>query len=81
VPTQPPREEFEPFDFHRYVPLEEAPPAHLAYLRRMKAQNKRPLMFVHVPHILVAGPIDVAGLRVVAWDEPPENPTGMAPPK
>lgn len=30
-------------------------------------------MFVHIPHVLVAGPIDVSGVRIVAWDEPPEN--------
>ena len=28
-------------------------------------------MFVHIPHVLVAGPIDVRGLRTVAWDEEP----------
>jgi hypothetical protein len=28
-------------------------------------------MFVHVPHVLVAGPIDVSGVRVVGWDQPP----------
>jgi hypothetical protein len=71
VPLAPPPEEFEPFDPDRYRPLDRAPDAHLAYLRQMAARGARPLMFVHVPHVLVAGPIDVSGVRVVGWDEPP----------
>jgi hypothetical protein len=39
----------------------------------MKLRGERGLMFVHIPHVLVAGPIDVSGVRIVAWDEPPEN--------
>ena len=71
VPLTPPLEEFEPFDPKRYQPLSEPTARHIEYLRRMNTDGKRPLMFVHIPHILVAGPIDVSGLRVVSWDEPP----------
>ena len=73
VPLTPPRDEFEPFDLERYRPLTAATPAHINYLRRMKDRGERPLMFVHIPHILVAGPIDVSGLRIVSWDKPPEH--------
>ena len=71
VPLVPPSDEFEPFEPDRYQPLDAPTPAHLAYLRRMKERGERSLMFVHIPHILVAGPIDVSGLNVVPWDEPP----------
>ena len=70
VPIVPPLDEFEPFDPKRYRALAEVTPAHLTYLRRMKQEGKRPLLFVHIPHVLVAGPIDTHGLRVVRWDEP-----------
>jgi hypothetical protein len=71
VPMLPPLDEFEPFEPARYRPLDAATPAHLDYLRELKARGGPSLMFVHIPHVLVAGPIDVRGLRVVAWDEPP----------
>ena len=74
VPVVPPADEFERFDPPRYRPLSAATEAHLEYLRRLKLRGERGLMFVHIPHVLVAGPIDVSGLRIVAWDEPPENP-------
>ncbi len=73
VPLEAPAEEFEPFDADRYRPLETPPPARLDYLRRVKERGERPLLFVHIPHVLIAGPIDVSGLKVVAWDEPPST--------
>ena len=73
VPLVPPGDEFEPFDPARYQPLSEPTAAHVAYLRRMRDRGERGLMFVHIPHVLVGGPIDVSGLRVVPWDEPPER--------
>jgi hypothetical protein len=71
VPVAPPLDEFEPFDAKRYRELAEVTTAHLTYLRQMKKEGKRPLLFVHIPHVLVAGPIDTRGLRVVRWDQPP----------
>lgn len=71
VPLEPPAEEFEPFDPSRYQDLSAPTERHLAYLRTMRDRGRRPLMFVHIPHVLVAGPIDVSGLEPVPWDAPP----------
>jgi hypothetical protein len=73
VPAVAPADEFEPFDPARYRELPDVPETHVAYLRRMKERGQRPLMFVHVPHVFVAGPIDVSGLRPLPWDQPPES--------
>jgi hypothetical protein len=69
VPLAPPLSEFEPFDADRYRALSEVPDAHVSYLERAKAQTKKPLMFVHIPHVLVAGQIDTTGLRRIRWDD------------
>jgi hypothetical protein len=69
VPSAPPLKEFEPFEPARYVELSEPPEAHLAYLRQMKQEDKPALMFVHIPHVLVAGPINTTGLRTISWEE------------
>lgn len=71
VPPKPPLDEFEPFDVERYQELGDVPAAHRSYLRRMKAEGRRPLTFVHIPHVLVAGAIDIRGLRVIPWGQPP----------
>ena len=73
VAAAPPLDEFEPFDIENYRELPDVPDAHRAYLRRMKDQGKRPLMFVHIPHVLIARPINVSGFQVVPWDEPPSD--------
>ena len=70
VPSIPPLDEFEPFDHRRYRELSEVPHAHIDYLHRTTRAGKRPLMFVHIPHVLVAGPIDTSGLRIVRWEDP-----------
>ena len=70
VPLVAPSDEFEPFDPARYREFDEVPEAHTAYLCRMRDRGQRPLMFVHIPHIFVAGSIDVSGLRPLAWDQP-----------
>lgn len=56
----------------RYRPLPDVTPLHVNYLARMKAQG-RPLASVHIPHVLVAGPIDVTGCPVIVWADPPEH--------
>ena len=71
VPNAAPADEFDTFDRRHYRELSDVPVAHVAYLRRMKELGRRPLMFVHIPHILVAGQIDVTGLAPLAWDQPP----------
>ena len=73
VALAPPSEEFEMFDPQRYWPLADVPDLHRAYLARRSADGRRALTFVHIPHVLVAGPIDVHGCRVVRWEEPPED--------
>ena len=57
-------------DVARFDPLgyrqPERPPADYdAYLLRCKGQSRRPRPFAYVPHVLVAAPIDVSGLRLV----------------
>jgi hypothetical protein len=81
VPLTAPSREFEPFNSDRYHELHDVTPAHLAYLRHTKRHGLRPLGFVHIPHILVAGPIDVSGLDPIPWDEPPtaQPPRGGPP--
>lgn len=71
VAVAPPLEEFEPFDVARYRELSQVPRAHTKYLRQVKREGKRPLMFVHIPHVLVANPIETEGLKVVSWEKPP----------
>ena len=72
VPAAPPSEEFEIFDPVRYSPLADVPELHRTYLARMSQRKRRPLTFVHIPHVLVAGPIDVRGCRIVRWEDPPQ---------
>jgi len=50
-----------------------ASPDHVSYLRRMKERGQPPLLFVHIPHVLVAGAIDVRGLREIPWDRPAQT--------
>jgi hypothetical protein len=73
VAAEAPLDEFEPFDVERYQALDDVPAAHRAYLRRMKDEGKRPLTFVHIPHVLVVGAIDIRGFRVIPWEQPPES--------
>jgi hypothetical protein len=58
-----------PFDPVDYRELDDPPPAYDEYLRSYKKRGRRPRPFGHVPHVLVAAPIDVAGLRLVKGSE------------
>ena len=71
VALAPPVDEFEPFDFARYRELPAVPSAHTAYLEQCKAEGKPALTFVHIPHVLVAGPIETIGLRQISWNRDP----------
>lgn len=71
VPMEPPTDEFEPFDPDCYHEMTAPTQGHLLYLATMQAQGRPSLMFVHIPHVLVAGPIDVSGLEPIPWNEPP----------
>jgi hypothetical protein len=66
-----PAEDFEPFDPARYEEGRAASAAQVAYLREVKERGERPLLFFHVPHVLVAGPIDTRGLHMIRWNESP----------
>jgi hypothetical protein len=58
------------FDEGRYAELVELPPAHCAYLRGLP-DDAVPRPFAYVPHVLVAGPVDVEGVAVVRADVEP----------
>lgn len=60
-----PLDDVVPFDASRYRELTKVPPAYDAYLRDAKEQARLPRPFAYVPHVLVAEPIDVTGLRLV----------------
>jgi hypothetical protein len=80
VALTPPLDDFEPFEPDRYRELPDIPDAHRAYLRKMKEQGKPALQFVHIPHVLIEGPINTRGLRQLAWESPPDNgPRRVAP--
>lgn len=78
APNTPPADDFEAFDPSRYSPLREVTTSHLGYLARTMARGQPSLMFVHVPHVLVAGPIDIKGCPVIGWDEPSTTYAGPA---
>jgi len=63
VPLTPPDHEFAPLDPAHYEEAEHVPELHTEYLQRQLARGERALGFVFVPHVLVASPIDVAGLK------------------
>jgi hypothetical protein len=60
-----PLDDVEPFDPSRYRELPQPPPAYDAYLRDYRERGRRPRPFAYLPHVLVAAPVDVAGLRLV----------------
>lgn len=62
VPRVPPDDEFSPFDAATYREADAVPPMHTHYLERQLERGERALGFVFVPHVLVAGPVDVSGL-------------------
>jgi hypothetical protein len=66
VPLTPPEEEFTPFDPTTYVELTDVPPRHLDYLRVQLAAGRPALGFVFVRHVLVAGPVDLSGIELIA---------------
>lgn len=72
VPDRPPEDEFEPFDPDRYSELTAIPPAYRPRIRESLAAGRRPLTFVHIPHVLVAGSIDLADASVVDPSTPPD---------
>jgi hypothetical protein len=72
VPLAPPLEEFKLFDLTAYEELTEAPASYNDYLRREQQRGRRPLQFPKIPHVLVPGPVEVAGVALVRTDAAPE---------
>lgn len=65
VPIEPPADEFEPTTPESYRETAAVPQAHVNYLLECQALGKAPLGFVHVPHVLALGPIDISGLEPI----------------
>ena len=63
-----PLDDVTPFDTAAYEELKLPPPAYQRYLGHCKEQGRHARPFAYVPHVLVAVPIDVAGLRLVRAD-------------
>jgi hypothetical protein len=62
APTEPPIEDFFPFDAATHREPTTVPLLHTEYLRLQSKRGERALGFVFVPHVLVASAIDVSGL-------------------
>ena len=58
------------FDPTRYEELTAVPPRTCAYYRAELAAGRPPLLYRHVPHVLVDGPIDVADVDIIEWHQP-----------
>ena len=69
APTEPPRADFFPFDGFSHREPQQVPAQHTAYLQRQHQRGAYALGFVFIPHILVAAPIDIAGLVPVTLSE------------
>ena len=73
--------DFAPFDPARYAELGGLPAGTLEYYAACARAGRLALMFHLVPHVLVAGPVDVAGVERVEWSAappPPPPPVGSA---
>lgn len=67
VAKEPPATDFSPFQPEAYAEEVEVPALHLDYLERQKARGELALGFVFVPHVLVAGQIDISGLELLEF--------------
>jgi hypothetical protein len=76
---QPPDDEFAPFDAEAYRELAEVPGRAAAYYRAAVAAGLRPSPFRFIPQVLVAAPIEVAGVEMVEWAEPAGGFEGPGP--
>ncbi len=63
APTAPPETDFSDFDPQTHQETADVPPLHRIYLQEQKANDAVALGFVFIPHVLVAGPIDVSGIE------------------
>jgi len=58
-------EDFRRFTLAELSSLGEIPKATLTYYREMFEQEKRPLVYLYVPHILYQGSLDVSDVKVI----------------
>lgn len=58
------------FDSETYHELTELPPTTLEWYRELHTKGKRGAWFARAPHVLVKGPVSVAGLRPFDWSVP-----------
>jgi hypothetical protein len=65
------RRDVSPFDPIAYRELIEPPASYHEHLRRRSDEGRPPRPYAYVPHVLVAASVDVAGLRLVRADVPP----------
>lgn len=66
-----PVDEVSRFDPDAYRELVRLPASYHDYLRRRQEEGRLPRPFAYLPHVLVAAPIDIAGLRLVRADLAP----------
>ncbi len=60
-----PLDDVAPFDRAAYREPTELPAAYVEHVRRRGGEGRRLRAFAHLPHVLVAAPVDVTGLAVV----------------
>lgn len=58
------------FDPARYEELRRVPDRTIAHYGSEAAAGRMPLTYSGIPHVLVVGPIDVAGLDGIWWSQP-----------
>lgn len=61
--TAPPDTDFSDFDPESHQETTDVTPLHRIYLQEQQAAGARALGFVFIPHVLVAGQIDVSGIE------------------
>ncbi len=52
--------EVEPFDSEKYAEIKLLPEKTISYFLEQKRKEERPLFYVHIPHVLYKGTIDVS---------------------
>lgn len=57
---------FELFEFERLSKMRDLPAETLAYYHRTFDEDKHPLLFAHVPHVLYQGQINIQDVDVIA---------------
>ncbi|MBE9064770.1 hypothetical protein [cf. Phormidesmis sp. LEGE 11477] len=58
-------DDFQPFDYELLEDFSGLPAATLAYYRESKEENRFPLLFHRVPHVLYRGSLSIQSLRVI----------------